>query len=190
MPGQLFYVVGPSGAGKDSLMAYAREQIGGRAPVFFVHRYITRPADAGGENHVAVSRAEFAQMKAHGLFALDWESHGLCYGVGREIDHWLARGARVVLNGSRAYLSEASRRYPDLCVVLVEVSAEALRRRLETRGRESAGEIERRIARAGEFNLEHPNLVRVPNNRELSEAGDRLTTLLCRDREPVTAGQP
>lgn len=177
MSGQLFYVVGPSGAGKDSLMAYARTQIAGRAPVFFAPRYITRPADAGGENHVAVSRAEFAQMKALKCFALDWESHGLCYGVGHEIDHWLARGANVVMNGSRAYLPEASRRYPELYVVLIEVSAEALRSRLEARGRESTAEIERRIARALEFQVEHPNLVRVANNAQLSEAGDRLTTL-------------
>lgn len=189
MSGQLFYVVGPSGAGKDSLMSYARTRIAGAAPVFFAHRYITRPADAGGENHVAVSRGEFALMKSLGLFVLDWESHGLSYGLGREIDHWLARGVNVVMNGSRAYLPEASRRYPELCVVLVEVSAEALRSRLEARGRESAVEIERRIARALEFHVEHPNLVRVSNNSHLSEAGDRLTALFTGAAEPALASR-
>lgn len=159
-------------------MNYARTRIAGRAPVFFAHRYITRPADAGGENHVAVSRAEFAQMQALGLFALDWESHGLNYGLGREIDHWLATGASVVLNGSRAYLSEASRRYPTLCVVLIEVEAGVLRQRLESRGRESPAEIERRIARAQEFQIDHPHLVRVANNTLLADAGDRLAALL------------
>ena len=71
--GTLFYVVGASGAGKDSLLAYARAALGGGAPVFFAHRYITRPAEAGGENHVALSKAEFAQMQALDLFALSWE---------------------------------------------------------------------------------------------------------------------
>lgn len=176
--GTLFYVVGASGAGKDSLMTYARARLGGRAAVFFAHRYITRPADAGGENHVALNRAEFAQMKALDLFALDWESHGCCYGLGREIDLWLERGANVVMNGSRGFLPEASRRYPDLCVVLVEVSAAILRERLETRGREKPDEIERRIARATAFTVEHPNLVTIRNNGALYEAGDRLAGLL------------
>lgn len=177
--GTLFYVVGASGAGKDSLMTYARARLGGRAPVFFAHRYITRPADAGGENHVALNRAEFAQIKALELFALDWESHGCCYGLGREIDLWLERGANVVMNGSRGFLPEASSRYPNLCVVLVEVSAAILRARLETRGREKPDEIEQRIARATAFTVEHPNLVTIRNNGALNEAGDRLASLLC-----------
>ena len=33
-PGRLFYLIGPSGAGKDSLICYARKRIGG-APVRF-----------------------------------------------------------------------------------------------------------------------------------------------------------
>ena len=47
---------------------------------------LTRPAEAGGENHVALSKPEFAQMHALDLFALSWESHGHCYGLGREIE--------------------------------------------------------------------------------------------------------
>lgn len=176
--GTLFYVVGASGAGKDTLMQYARAKLGGRTPVFFAHRYITRPADAGGENHVAVSKQEFARMKALDLFALEWESHGHCYGIGREVEAWLARGAHVVMNGSRGYLSEATRNFPEICVVLVEVSMAALRARLERRGRESAPEIEKRVTRAADFAVTHPNLVLIRNNGSISEAGDQFTALL------------
>jgi ribose 1,5-bisphosphokinase len=183
--GTLFYVVGASGAGKDSLMTYARARVGDRSAVFFAHRYITRAADVGGENHVAINRAEFARMKALDLFALDWESHGCCYGLGREIDLWLERGANVVINGSRGFLPEASSRYPNLCVVLVEVSAAILRARLETRGREKPEEIERRIARATEFNVEHSNMVTIRNNGALNEAGDRFANVLCGVTQPV-----
>jgi ribose 1,5-bisphosphokinase len=179
MIGTLFYVVGPSGVGKDSLLAYVREQAAGRHPLIFAHRYITRPASAGGENHVAVTPSEFARMRTLGLFALHWESHGLGYGLGIEIDAWLARGANVVMNGSRAYLAEASRRYPGLCVVLIEADPQVLRARLESRGRESAEEITQRIARATEFTVSHPNLVRISNNGPLAEAGDRLLQVLC-----------
>ncbi len=176
--GTLFYVVGASGAGKDSLMAYARARLGGRAPVFFAHRYITRPAEAGGENHVALNKAEFAQMKALDLFALSWESHGFCYGLGREIGLWLERGANVVMNGSRAFLPVADRRFPGLTVVLIEVSPAVLRARLVARGRESPEEIAERLARASEFNVIHPNVITIRNNGALPEAGDALLAVL------------
>ena len=81
MQGRLIAVMGPSGAGKDALIAYARAK-SDPAQVIVAHRYITRPAGAGGENHVALSAAEFAARRAAGLFALAWESHGLAYGVG------------------------------------------------------------------------------------------------------------
>ena len=77
------------------------------APIAFAHRYITRPADAGGENHVALSRAEFALRRAHGLFAFHWQAHGNDYGIGREIQAWRAAGLTVVVSGSR----EHSRRW-------------------------------------------------------------------------------
>jgi ribose 1,5-bisphosphokinase len=188
--GTLFYVVGASGAGKDSLMAYARAGLGGSAPVFFAHRYITRPADAGGENHVALSHAEFAQRELLDLFALSWESHGLCYGLGREVELWLNLGANVVMNGSRGFLPEAARRFPGLCVVLIEVSPAVLRGRLVARGRESAVEIEARLARAGEFAVEHPCLVRIRNDGALAEAGDRLVAVLRESRQVAAASTP
>ncbi|MGH8018848.1 MAG: phosphonate metabolism protein/1,5-bisphosphokinase (PRPP-forming) PhnN [Opitutaceae bacterium] len=179
-PGVLFYVIGPSGAGKDSLMTHARAKLGGADEplVMFAHRYITRPAEAGGENHVAVSRAEFERMRANGHFAFAWESHGQGYGIGREIELWLERGASVVMNGSREYLPEAARRHPDLCVVLIEASPSVLRARLEARGRESPLEIERRLSRAAAFTVEPPRLARISNNGALAEAGDRLLRVL------------
>lgn len=177
--GTLFYVVGASGAGKDSLLYYAREKIGGTAPVLFAHRYITRPADAGGEQHVALIPAEFALRKSLGLFALDWESHGLSYGLGLEIDAWLGAGANVVMNGSRGHLPEASRRYPEnLCVVLITVDPAILRARLVARGRESAAEIDERVGRSAAFTVEHPNLKIIRNEGLLATAGEELVALL------------
>ncbi|BET68662.1 phosphonate metabolism protein/1,5-bisphosphokinase (PRPP-forming) PhnN [Opitutales bacterium ASA1] len=180
MSGQLFYVVGPSGAGKDSLLDYARRHLPVDAPVVFAHRYITRPAAAGGENHVAVSPEEFARMLTRGLFALSWESHGHRYGLGVEIDQWLAHGLNVVMNGSRAHLAVADARYGDrLQVVSVEVAPSVLRARLTARGRESAAEIRDRITRASAFTVEHPRVLRLANNGPLSEAGGRLVDALC-----------
>lgn len=80
--GRLFYVIGPSGSGKDSLMRYARASLAGDPSVVFAHRYITRPMELHGENHVALTETEFDARLAAGLFAMHWESHGLRYGIG------------------------------------------------------------------------------------------------------------
>jgi len=71
---KLIYVMGPSGAGKDSLLGFARERIG--AQVMFAHRYITR-AVGEGENHIALSHDEFTSRLSYGLFAMHWTSLGL-----------------------------------------------------------------------------------------------------------------
>ena len=175
--GNLIYVIGPSGCGKDSIMLYARKHCpGGEAA--FAHRYITRPADAGGENHVALLPDEYRARLDLGQFALAWDSHGNGYGVGVEIDAWMDAGLNVVVNGSRAYLPEAARRYPDLVPVLVSVDRDILRQRLILRGRESADEIERRLERADGYAVSHPALQTIDNSGELSEAGRALLGLV------------
>ena len=97
MTGPLVYVMGPSGAGKDSVLGRARAMLSIDLPVVFAHRYITRPVDAGGENHVALSHAEFALRRAHGLFAFHWQAHGNDYGIGLEDRGEIAPGHRADL---------------------------------------------------------------------------------------------
>jgi ribose 1,5-bisphosphokinase len=176
--GRLFYVIGASGCGKDSLMRYAREQLAAHKDVVFAHRYITRPVELHGENHIALNEREFAARLEAGLFAMHWDSHGLRYGIGREINIWLAKGCNVVLNGSRAYLDEARRRYPELIAVMVTVEADVLAARLRSRGRESEAEIAERLARAKRFARPGGYVETIENNRELSLAGERFVALL------------
>lgn len=179
MSGVLLYVIGASGSGKDSLMRYAREVLAQDPAVVFAHRYITRPQDAGGENHVALSEKEFESRVASKLFPMYWHSHGLRYGIGCELNHWLAKGLTVILNGSRAYLHEASRLYPELVPVLIEVSPAVLRERLQGRGRESAADIESRLQRAGEFaSLQHGKLLRFCNDAPLHTTGPGFVELI------------
>jgi ribose 1,5-bisphosphokinase len=175
--GRLFYVIGPSGSGKDSLMRYARERLAGDPGVVFAHRYITRPVELNGENHVALTEAEFDARLAAGLFAMHWESHGLRYGIGREINLWLAKGCNVVMNGSREYLPEARRRYPTMAAILVTVSPEVLAERLRARGRETEDQIMRRIERARQFARPSGHLEIIENDADLNVAGERFVQL-------------
>lgn len=175
--GNLFYVIGPSGSGKDSLMRYARERLASDPGVVFAHRYITRPVELNGENHVALTEAEFDARLAAGLFAMHWGSHGLRYGIGREINLWLAKGCNVIMNGSREYLPEARRRYPKLTAILITVPPETLAERLRARGRETEDQIKRRIERAKQFARPSGHLEIIENNADLSVAGERFVQL-------------
>jgi len=160
-------------------MRYVRARLNGAGRVIFAHRYITRPVEVEGENHVALSEEEFEQRLKPGCFAMHWESHGLCYGIGIEIDQWLSRGLHVVVNGSRAYLDTARRKYPDLRAVLISAAPEVLEQRLMNRGRETPDQARKRLRRAQAFSLEsHEDLIVVSNDGLLEEAGANLLHLL------------
>ncbi|MDR0997153.1 MAG: phosphonate metabolism protein/1,5-bisphosphokinase (PRPP-forming) PhnN [Zoogloeaceae bacterium] len=175
---ELLYLVGASGSGKDSIMRHARQHLAHEPGIVFAHRYITRAADAGGENHIALTPLEFEARRALGLFALDWASNGHCYGIGIEIDAWLARGATVLVNGSREHLPQAQKRYPCLRAVRVEVSPETLRTRLRARGRESEADIERRLERHAMLCRMADGATVIDNNGDLACAGEALIRLI------------
>lgn len=175
---RLFYVIGASGAGKDTLMNYARTKINGLQPVVFAHRYITRPPFTGNENHVSLSYEEFQSRLKAGLFALNWESHGNCYGIGHEINSWMENGLNVVVNGSREYLPVARQLYPDMKVILIDASPDIVNQRLANRGREDANEIEKRIARTAEISADLGNCIKIQNDGAVEDAGDELIGII------------
>jgi len=175
---KLFYVIGPSGAGKDTLMNYARVNINGRKPVIFAHRYITREPGNSNENHVYLSPEEFKLRVESRCFALHWESHDKHYGIGTEINEWLDKGFNVVVNGSRQYLPVAQQLYPEMIVVLIGASPEVIGRRLAGRGRESAAEIEKRIKRSDEINCDLTNCIKIQNDGSIEIAGNELVNIV------------
>ncbi len=78
MAGMLIPVVGPSGAGKDTLIDAARLA---RPDIFFPVRVVTRPVSAGGEVFQAAGPDAFDSMANNGDFAFHWQAHGLSYGI-------------------------------------------------------------------------------------------------------------
>jgi phosphonate metabolism protein PhnN/1,5-bisphosphokinase (PRPP-forming) len=138
----IFAVVGPSGAGKDTLI---RGALAARPDLRLVRRVITRPSAAGGEDFDGVSEAEFARRKARGDFALDWQAHGLSYGIPTA---QVEGPGDVIFNGSRAALPFAAKTFPGLRVILVTSPDELLAARLAARGREAVADIRARLARA------------------------------------------
>jgi len=149
----LVLVVGPSGAGKDTLLTIARTALADDARFRFVRRVITRPAEAGGEDHEPVSDTEFAARN----FALSWEAHGLRYGIPADVADDIARGIVVVANVSRSIIAEAATRFP-VRVIEVTAPAQVLATRLSARRRESAADVAQRLARR----------IRLPHGIELA----------------------
>lgn len=147
--GVLILVVGPSGAGKDSLLSAAAHHFSLDDRFVFVRRVVTRPSDPSSEDVDTVTERVFAARELEGQFALSWGAHGLRYGLPRAIvDMGLQRGACVVANASRAIIEEARSRFPHVATILVTASDATLAKRLAARGRETAADIEQRIARA------------------------------------------
>jgi len=177
MQGRLIYLIGPSGAGKDSLLEAAREALAARQ-VRIARRVITRSAEAVGEAAHAVTLAEFERLEAEQAFALAWRANGLAYGIPARIDAWLANGEHVLVNGSRGHLPEARRRYPDLLAILLGVEDEVLRQRLLARGRETPAEIEARLARNALFAQAADNCITLDNSTALADSVVRLLALI------------
>lgn len=176
----LVYVMGPSGAGKDSVLNRARAMLASNAPVVFSHRYITRPADSGGENHVALTTAEFALRKAHGLFAFHWQAHGNDYGIGREIHAWRKAGLTVIVSGSREHFQKVGGVDDDTHPVLITAPAEILANRLTARGREDSAAAGARLGRSNAYEVNDHRLVTIMNDRTLEEAAAAFVSLLAR----------
>jgi ribose 1,5-bisphosphokinase len=176
--GALVLVVGPSGAGKDTLMDAARAALAGEPGVHFARRLITRPAMAGAEDHDSCSEAAFAEAQARGEMALSWRAHGLSYGIpGREIAG-IERGEVVIANISRGSIAAAERLAQRVVVVNITAPDAVLARRLAARGRESEADIAARLARAAPLRTQSAELVAIRNDRTVAEAAGEFVALL------------
>jgi phosphonate metabolism protein PhnN/1,5-bisphosphokinase (PRPP-forming) len=174
----LMLIVGPSGAGKDTLLNAARKMLRDDNRFRFARRAITRAADVGGEDHEPVDAASFALRRAAGAYALTWEAHGLHYGISAEIGLELAADRVVVASVSRSVVAEAAHRYP---VGVIEITAppELLSERLTSRGREGPGDIAERLARQVDIE-EELERVTIVNNGTIDEGARRLVAELLR----------
>jgi ribose 1,5-bisphosphokinase len=174
-------VVGPSGAGKDTLIAYAYEKLGVDAGADFVRRVITRPCDASSEDHDSLDEAAFAEAEAGGVFAVSWGAHGLFYGLPASVDETIEAGRVAVANVSRAVIPQLAGRYANVVVAEITASPEILAERLSARGRESREDVLARLTRtAARVDAVAANVVRIDNSATREEAGERLVSAIRR----------
>ena len=176
MSRRLVYVVGPSGAGKDSVLGWVRHHLTPVPAIHWARRTITRAARPGDEVHEAVDELQFLALRERGAFALNWQANGLHYGIRHCETAPLDHGHWVLVNGSRGHLEVTRSRFPGVAVVHVSASPDTLRQRLLARGRESPAEVEARIHRTQ--TLQPTHAIEILNDGALDDAGRQLLSHL------------
>jgi ribose 1,5-bisphosphokinase len=149
-PGRFVLVVGPSGAGKDTVIAGVKTVCASNPAVVFPRRVVTRPATEA-EDHDSLQEPAFDRAVANGDFAFWWQAHGLKYGIPCNASDDVRAGRTVVCNVSRAVVGEVRARYARVDAVLVTAPLNILSARLVGRSRQTDGPLTQRIERNASF---------------------------------------
>jgi ribose 1,5-bisphosphokinase len=177
MAGCLVCVVGPSGAGKDSLMAYARHALSSDSQFHFARRVVTRQS-TDDEDHETLNDEAFIKADLSGEFFLSWRAHFLAYALRAEVRARVGSGHCVIANVSRTILGSAVLRSLPCVVVEVTAREDVLATRLAARGRESGTDIQMRLTRkTPSLPADLPHIT-IDNSGKLSVAGETFITIL------------
>ncbi len=181
LPGRLFYIVGASGAGKDSLIHAAAGYANKQDKLIVAPRVVTRTQQQS-EHDVALDERTFLKRVHSGVFLFYWQAHGFHYGIEKSILKQVYAGNIVLVNGSRAYIADVRRIYPATVIVGVKADQDQLQERLLKRGRENQADIDERLERNRLYNQELELADRViDNDQPLEQAALALLSLV---REP------
>jgi guanylate kinase len=152
MPGNLFVVVAPSGAGKTSLVNRLLE----RDPSVHLSISYTTRAPRDGEKHGReyhfVDRPTFEKMIEQGDFLEHANVYGNYYGTSKRwIEHELAGDHDVLLEIDWQGAQQLRGLFRHMVgIFILPPSIEDLRKRLESRGKDSPETIRKRMASAQE----------------------------------------
>lgn len=179
-PGRLILVVGPSGAGKDTLLGLAQAACAGDDRILFARRVVTREASSF-EDNAQLSEEEFTAALGRGEFALHWQAHGHHYGLPCAIDDAIRSGRTVVANVSRTVIARARQGYANVVVVAITAPEDVLAQRLAMRARGSDGALQDRLARkVAEDTIADKTIVNISS----AEFHARQLVQIIRDRRP------
>lgn len=187
--GTLIVVVGPSGAGKDTLIDYARRRLGDVPSVLFVRRVVTRTPQANAEDHDTLSVETFAAAMASGEFAVTWQAHGLHYAIPVSARHHVATGGVAIVNGSREALPAIRSAFGHVIAIHVTCRPDVLSARLAIRGRENKEQQQGRLARATMPMEALRGAIEIDNSGDLASAGNAFVTAIQRAIQGRTDSQ-
>jgi guanylate kinase len=150
LPGNLFVVAAPSGAGKSSLVK-ALLELDSHLTVSISHTTRTpRGQEQQGREYHFVDLATFQEMAARGEF-VEWaQVHGNCYGTSRaEIERRTAAGQDVVLEIDWQGALQIKSLFPNAVLIFIlPPSWNELAQRLNRRGEDQPEVIAKRLSNA------------------------------------------
>lgn len=177
----LFFFVGNSGSGKDSLMKNAAQKLENMGnSVFIVKRYITRSSHSS-EEYFSISKEEFVRLKNENKFALDWSIYDLHYGCPKTFEEKLKDGHIVFINVSRSVLNECKKNFPNSKIILIKVPIEIAKQRILQRGRETGRALQERLERMKEKITIPFQCIEIENNDKLEKIVEILVTKIIRE---------
>ena len=191
VPGTLFVVAAPSGAGKSSLVnAVLAREPGIVLSISFTSR-APRPGERHAQHYHFVDRAEFERMIAAGDFFEHALVHGDYKGTARQsVQPQLAAGKDVLLEIDWQGARQVREKVPDsVSVFILPPSREALQTRMRNRGQDSEETIAKRLAAAREEMSHHDEFDYVIVNEHFDAAAAELRAIFVahRLRRPVQA---
>lgn len=167
--GRLVLVVGPSGAGKDTLIAAAQMQLADDPNYFFPQRVVTRPCCVEREAHESATETQFAEMSANGAFCLAWQAHGLSYGLPLSVSQALSSGRTVIVNVSRGVVEAACDRFPNVEVLYVDAAPATIASRLGAREGLSEADRQGRLSRTVDWPYQRAKVTEINNDGPLAD---------------------
>ena len=191
VPGTLFVVAAPSGAGKSSLVnAVLAREPGIALSISFTSRG-PRPGERHAQHYHFVDRAEFERMIAAGDFFEHALVHGDYKGTARQsVQPQLAAGKDVLLEIDWQGARQVREKVPDsVSVFILPPSREALQTRMRNRGQDSEETIARRLAAARDEMSHHDEFDYVIVNENFDAAAAELRAIFVahRLRQPLQA---
>lgn len=152
LPGKLFIVSAPSGAGKTTVVQAVLAQAGRTYAIKRLITYTTKamqPGERDGHDYHFIREAEFLYKIQQGFF-IEWSTaYGHYYGSPRSIIADLFRGMSYIAILDRAGAEAVNQQLTDVVLIwLYPNSVEVLKDRLALRARDEAVDIERRLVLA------------------------------------------
>lgn len=180
MSGSLFVISAPSGAGKTSLVQALLQK---NPHIDLSVSYTTRSPRAGeidGKDYHFVSRERFLAMEGDGEFIESAEVYGNLYGTSRTlIAQENARDRDILLEIDWQGAAQIRKLFPDaLSIFVLPPSLQALAKRLQGRGKDSAEVIATRLSAAREDVSHLSEFDYVIINADLGEAVQELNCIV------------
>ena len=177
---------GPSGAGKDSVLAAALGRDDRLARVVTAKTRAPRPGERDGVHHLFLSEQQFDDLLARDGFLEHATVYGHRSGVPRDqVERLLAEGKTVVLRTDVQGARTLRAKIPEALLIFLTVpDLDDLERRLRGRATEDEAAMRRRLAIARQEMAEADGFDHVIVNGEgrLDAAVDELLAVIDRER--------